>query len=397
MSYTASGAQAVAPMRRVLVLHTGGTIGMQDTPNGFVCGPPGFLTGICRSVPMIHDSAFAQKLSGHSEQQAFEETMMVTPLGEFGTRTVFQIVDYNPLLDSSNLSHVDWVRIASDIAAHYHEWDAFVVLHGTDTMAFTCSALSFMLQNLAKTVVVTGSQIPLSRSRSDGISNFLGALLIAGTFDIPEVTLYFADELYRGNRASKVDASGLHAFKSPNMSPLATLGINCSVRWDLVRPGSPGRLRLKSDFEPNLVIIRVFPGPFTTLRNTLRPPLRGAILQTFGAGNAPDRDPEFLSALREASNRGVVIVNVTQCSSGTVEAHYATGQSLEKVGVVAGGDMTPEAALVKLGWLLGCGLDADQVRRMMCKDICGELTSHRTQRFSLGDAGFLRCASSLLS
>lgn len=378
---------ALAPMRRVLVLNTGGTIGMQDTPHGYACGPPGFLTNICRSVAMIHDSAFARQLS---TQQRFEAHMMVTPLNEFGTRTVFQIIDYEPLLDSSNMTHVDWVRIASDIDAQYSEWDAFVVLHGTDTMAFTCSALSFMLQNLGKTVVVTGSQIPLARSRSDGISNFLGALLIAGTFDIPEVTLYFADELYRGNRASKVDASALHAFKSPNISPLATLGITCSVRWDLVRPASPGRLRLKPQFEPNLVIIRVFPGPFTTLRNTLRPPLRGAILQTFGAGNAPDRDTEFLLALREASDRGVVIVNVTQCSSGTVEPHYATGQSLEKAGVIPGGDMTPEAALVKLGWLLGCGLDTEQVRKMMRTDLRGEVTDRRTQRFSLGDAGFLR-------
>jgi lysophospholipase len=381
-------------MRRVLVLNTGGTIGMQDTPHGFACGPPGFLTDICRSVPMIHDSAFAKQLSTTSQpaaEQEFEDHMMVTPLGEFGTRTSFQIIDYDPLLDSSNMTHVDWVRIASDIDARYSKWDAFVVLHGTDTMAFTCSALSFMLQNLGKTVVVTGSQIPLSRSRSDGISNFLGALLIAGTFNIPEVTLYFADELYRGNRASKVDASGLHAFKSPNMSPLATLGVTCSVRWDLVRPASPGRLRLKPEFETNLVIIRVFPGPFTTLRNTLRPPLRGAILQTFGAGNAPDRDPDFLQALREASDRGVVIVNVTQCSSGTVEPHYATGQSLETAGVIPGGDMTPEAALVKLGWLLGCGLDGEQVRKMMRTDLCGELTDRRTQRFSLGDGGFLRC------
>ena len=263
-------------------------------------------------------------------------------------------------------------------------------------MAYTCSALSFMLQGLGKTVVVTGSQIPLSRSRSDGISNFLGALLIAGTFDIPEVTLYFADELFRGSRASKVDASGLRAFKSPNMAPLATLGITCSVRWDLVRPVSPGRLRVKPHFEPNLVIIRVFPGPFTTLRNTLRPPLRGAILQTFGAGNAPDRDPEFLTALREASDRGLVVVNVTQCSMGTVEPHYATGQALEKVGVVAGGDMTPEAALVKLGWLLGCGHSPEQVRKMMRRDIRGELTDRRTERFSLGDAGFLRAVFSAI-
>uniref|UniRef100_A0A7S3TTU6 asparaginase n=2 Tax=Emiliania huxleyi TaxID=2903 RepID=A0A7S3TTU6_EMIHU len=206
----------------------------------------------------------------------------------------------------------------------------------------------------------------------------------------PEVTLYFADALHRGNRAVKLDASGLKAFGSPNLPPLATMGISCSVRWDLVRPPSPGRFRLMPDFDPNLVIIRVFPGPFTTLRNTLQPPLKGAILQTFGAGNAPDRDADFLDALREASSRGLVIVNVTQCSAGSVEPAYATGQSLAAAGVVAGGDMTPEAALVKLGWLLGCGLAPEEVRRMMGTDLRGEVTNRQAQRFSLSDGGFLR-------
>jgi lysophospholipase len=231
MPPSAASAAPAGQMRRVLVLNTGGTIGMQDTPNGYACGPPGFLAGICRSVPMIHDPAFAEAIAAQPNSGDGKATtgdfrpdeMLVTPVGEFGTRTMFQIVDYNPLLDSSNMTHVDWVRIASDIEAHYSQWDAFIVLHGTDTMAFTCTvrphtpayaptaavvpinraltiipfhldslrgqALSLMLQNLAKTVVVTGSQIPLVRPRSDGIANFLGALLIAGTFDIPEVTL----------------------------------------------------------------------------------------------------------------------------------------------------------------------------------------------------------------
>eukprot|EP01045_Picozoa_sp_COSAG04_P039065 COSAG04_NODE_10759_length_755_cov_1.015244_2_plen_146_part_01 len=146
------------------------------------------------------------------------------------------------------------------------------------------------------------------------------------------------------------------------MAPLATMGISCSVRWDLVRTPSKGRIRLVSDFTDNIVIIRVFPGPFTTLKNTLQPPLRGAVLQTFGAGNAPDHDPTFLRTLREASERGVVVVNVTQCQSGSVAPHYATGQALADAGVVQGGDMTAEAALVKLGWLLASGRSAEQVR-----------------------------------
>ena len=180
------------------------------------------------------------------------------------------------------------------------------------------------------------------------------------------------------------------------MAPLATMGISCSVRWDLVRTPSKGRIRLVSDFTDNIVIIRVFPGPFTTLKNTLQPPLRGAVLQTFGAGNAPDHDPTFLRTLREASERGVVVVNVTQCQSGSVAPHYATGQALADAGVVQGGDMTAEAALVKLGWLLASGRSAEQVRALMATDLRGEITAHRTERFSLHDGGFLRSVFSAI-
>ena len=146
-------------MRRVCVLNTGGTIGMEDTANGYAPAPRGFLASICRSVPMIHDAAFAAEALD-------DAALLVTPVNEYSTRTVFRIVDYDPLLDSSNMTHTDWARIASDIVQAYGDWDAFVVLHGTDTMAYTCSALSLMLQNLSKTVVVTGSQIPLVRPRS---------------------------------------------------------------------------------------------------------------------------------------------------------------------------------------------------------------------------------------
>jgi lysophospholipase len=159
-------AAAEVALRRVLVINTGGTIGMEDTPGGYSCGPPGFLSSICRSVPMIHDPSCA--IAG--------DELLVTPVDEFGKRTLFSIADYTPLLDSSNMTSKDWVRIATDIVAQYQDWHAFVVLHGTDTMAYTCSALSLMLQNLAKTVIVTGSQIPLVRPRSDGIANFVSAI-----------------------------------------------------------------------------------------------------------------------------------------------------------------------------------------------------------------------------
>jgi len=369
------------PPRRVLVLNTGGTISMQSSEHGYVPGPPGFLTSTCRKLPMLHDASFKMPTA--------DEDVQITPVSELGGRALFKIVDYTPLLDSSNMTHADWERIANDIASAYDDWDGFLVLHGTDTMSYTCSALSFILQNLAKPVIVTGAQIPLSRPRSDGISNFQGALLMASECNIQEVCLFFADTLFRGNRSVKVDAAGLTAFDSPNFPSLGKLGINCTIRWDLVRQPSVGNFQVVPGFSDDVVILRIYPGPFNTLRNTLQPPLRGAVLQTFGSGNAPT-DPQLLQILQDANDRGVVLVNVTQCVTGTVEAHYATGTALSRVGVVAGGDMTPEVALVKLGWLLGTGHTTEQVRWLMTVNMRGEMTCRARKRSMSHDGGAMR-------
>ena len=356
---------------------------MKPSPTGYVPATK-YLPKCCAGLPMFHDKEYAESINLGAD-------LLVTPVSEYGERTVFKILEYDPLLDSSNMMSKDWIRIANDIAKHYEKWDAFVVLHGTDTMGYTSSALAFMLGNLSKTVVVTGSQIPLVRPRNDAIANFLGALNIAGHFDIPEVCLYFSSNLYRGCRATKVDASGLQAFGSPNMAPLATVGINCDVRWELVRQPKAGNLELNAYFDDSIAILRIYPGPFATIRNTLAPPLKGLVLQTFGAGNAPDADKELMSALKEASDRGLVIVNVTQCQSGTVAAHYATGMALQNAGVVPGIDMTAEAALVKLGWLLASGRTPEEIRGLLKKDLRGELTAETTsERFSLNDGGFIR-------
>jgi len=369
------------PPRRVLVLNTGGTISMQSSDKGYVPGPPGFLTSMCRKLPMLHDTSF--------KMTTLDADAQVTPVSELGRRALFKIIDYTPLLDSSNMTHADWERIANDIASKYDDWDGFLVLHGTDTMSYTCSALSFMLQNLAKPVVVTGSQIPLSRPRSDGISNFQGALLMASECNVQEVCLFFADKLFRGNRCIKVDAAGLTAFDSPNFPPLAKLDISCTIRWDIVRQPSVGNFTVVPGFSDDIVVIRIYPGPFNTLKNTLQPPLRGAVLQTFGSGNAPT-DPRLLEILQDAYDRGIVLVNVTQCVSGAVEAHYETGMALKQVGVVAGGDMTPEVALVKLGWLLGTGHTPEQVRSLMAVNMRGEMTSLATRRSMFHDGGATR-------
>ena len=270
-----------------------------------------------------------------------------------------------------------------DIFDEYDKYDAFLILHGTDTMAFTASMLSFMLPNLNKTVVVTGSQIPLSLQRNDGVSNLLGALIIAGHFVIPEVCLYFHNKLMRGNRTSKLDSSELNAFGTPNSEPLATVGVEVRVDWDKVLPPPTMPLELNVQFESNVAVLSLYPGldPLV-LENMMRPPMRGVILRTFGAGNAPDQNPEFIRVITEASKR-LVIVNVTQCISGGVAAHYATGRALIDAGVVSGRDLTVEAALTKLGHLLGQGHSLRRVRERMQESLQGELTATQTLKSSL--------------
>ncbi|EIE76246.1 hypothetical protein RO3G_00950 [Rhizopus delemar RA 99-880] len=279
----------------------------------------------------------------------------------------------------------DWVRVADDIQVNYQLFDAFIVLHGTDTMAYTASALSFMLEELGKTVIITGSQVPLSEVRNDAVENLLGALTIAGHFVIPEVALYFGKKLYRGNRTSKISAVDFEAFDSPNLSALVEVGINIDVKWPLVlRPTNIAKFHVNTTLNPNVGSLRLFPGiSNSTIRAFLAPPLQGVVLETFGAGNAPCR-PELLDALKEASDRGVVIVNCTQCRKGLVTDAYATGKQLSVMGVVPGADMTPECALTKLAYLLGKYPDnPGYVRKMMTTNLRGELTIRTPyQRFS---------------
>src|SRR4051794_29788708 len=291
----------------------------------------------------------------------------------------YTIHEYAPLLDSSNMTPAEWVKIAHDIDANYARYDGFVVLHGTDTMAYTSSALPFMLHGLAKPVLITGSQIPLCEVRNDARENLITSLLIAATFDIPEVCLYFGGKLLRGCRAVKISASGFAAFDSPNVAPLGTVGIDIEIDWDLVRRGArraPKPLRV-DDFGTAVVsALRLFPGISPELvRNVLRPPLQGLVLEAYGVGNGPENDRDFIAALAEATARGVVIVDCTQCLEGTVDlGEYATGAALARAGVISGYDMTAEAALAKLYYLFSRGYAPAKVQREMQRDLRGELT-----------------------
>ena len=335
--------------KRVYIAHTGGTIGMNRTRNGY--GPqPGYLQQQMELMPELSHPSIPS----------------------------FKIHDYDPLLDSSNMTPVEWVKIAEDIAEHYDDYDGFIVLHGTDTMAYTASALPFMLQGLRKPVVITGSQIPLCEVRNDARENLITSLLIAANYAIPEVCLYFGGKLLRGCRSTKVSADGFAAFDSPNFPPLGTVGIDIEVNWDLVRKpkDASAKLGVHDLRAPVVSALRLFPGISPELlRNVLRPPLKGLVLEAYGIGNGPDQNRDFLAALEEATARGVVIVDCTQCLEGTVDLdEYASGTALARAGVISGFDLTAEAALAKLYYLLSRGDSPENVKQEMQRDLRGEMT-----------------------
>lgn len=285
--------------------------------------------------------------------------------------------EYSPLLDSSNMTPLEWLAIARDIFNHYDAFDGFVVLHGTDTMAYTTSALPFLLKGLNKPVIVTGSQIPLVELRNDARENLVTALLVAANYAIPEVCLYFGNKLLRGCRTVKVNAQGFDAFDSPNYPPLGEVGIDIRIGWNLIRPPASDELsEPPEDLHATIASLRLFPGISAEfLQNVLKPPLQGLVLEAFGTGNAPNRDRALLDTLAQATARGIVIVDCTQCLRGAVKLNaYATGSALLDAGVVSGADMTPIAALTKLHYLIGSDFDVERVRALVQQDLYGELT-----------------------
>lgn len=372
----------------LLVLHTGGTIGMRLGPRGLT-PERGALAETIRATPQLHDPS-------RPVEERDGRLVFTTPPFESGHSVRYELFEYEHLLDSANLDLADWVRMADEIERFHDAFDGFVVLHGTDTMAFSASALSFMLEGLEKPVILTGSQIPLLRLRSDGLDNFLGALGLAAMVPIPEVTLYFHHKLLRGNRASKGDASSLDAFDSPNLPPLVRVGIDVDVDTSLFLPRDPRPFRARKELCPHVAALRIYPGITPeVLANFLRPPLEGLVLETYGAGNFPER-PELHAVLREAIERGVLVLNVTQCPKGDVRADYQAGRALAEIGVVAGGDLTSEAAMAKLAFLLGQrradGLDQAGLVARLCTPIRGEqsLASGLADRPKLAENGPLR-------
>ena len=305
-----------------------------------------------------------------------------TPRSTYDRRIRYCVHEFETLLDSSSIDAEGWDQIAKTVFRNYQLFDGFVILHGTDSLAYTCSALSFMLQNLGKPVVLTGSQSPMLELQNDATDNLLGSLVVAGHFMVPEVCLFFNFKLYRGNRTTKVSADDFAAFASPNFPPLAVItSQKTSVNWNIVeKPRTMEPLSIQTKLNTaHVACLRVFPGIKPQMVDAVLrlDGLKGLILETFGAGNIPGgTDGDLTKILADAVSRGIVVVNVTQCLSGNVSPLYAPGAALGKAGVVFGHDMTSEAALAKLSYLLSLpDATAEEVALRMSTSISGELTT----------------------
>ena len=340
--------------RSILIIYTGGTIGMKQDPVDFTLKPFNFGQ-ILSEVPEIRK--FVCRVDTYS---------------------------FSPLIDSSDAQPEFWIDLARLIKKEYANYDGFVVLHGIDTMSFTASALSFMLENLEKPVVFTGSQLPIGMLRTDGKENLISAVEIASAADeqgrpiVPEVTVFFDSHLYRGNRTIKYSAENFWAFRSENAPALADTGIHIKYNLDEIRyPKQYGNpLKISETLDTDVAILKIFPGMRENMVRALfaTEGLRAVILETFGSGNAPTQK-WFLDIISEADRRGLIIMNITQCIAGCVDMEaYATGIELKKMGVVSGYDSTLEAALAKLFYLMGKYADNDVVKRELNKNLRGEIS-----------------------
>jgi L-asparaginase len=339
------------PKSRVMIIYTGGTFGMSYDEKGILV--PFDFSLILEHLPTLRNLYLD-----------------------------LTVISFEDPVDSSNIDISHWQMIAEIIFENYNDQDGFVVLHGTDTMAYTASALSFMIQGLRKPVILTGAQLPISEPRSDARENLITSLEIAsrhadGTSVVPEVCIYFDYQLLRGNRSKKVESEHFDAFESGNYPPLATAGVKIDYNLSAIHsPAKAGRLQLLKKFDTSVSILKLFPGIQPAVVQTIldTPGLKALVLETFGSGNGPTVS-WFIDMLRKAIDRGLLIVNVSQCPGGMVmQGRYETSRMLQQVGVVGGVDMTTEAALTKL-MILIAEYGIEETKKKIAVSIAGELTT----------------------
>jgi len=338
----------------VLLIYTGGTIGMiQDVASGSL--RPFNFDRLTEQIPEL--LKFDINLSS---------------------------ISFDKPIDSSNMHPRTWIEIAEIIETNYNKYDGFVILHGSDTMAFTASALSFMLENLSKPVILTGSQLPIGIIRTDGKENLITAIEIAaskkdGLPVVPEVCVYFEYQLYRGNRTNKYNSEHFDAFQSANYPVLAEAGVNIKYNHQAIkkyRVDSEQKLKVHKHLDTNIAILKIFPGISENVVESIlnATGLKAVVLETFGSGNAPTEE-WFINSLKRAITKGIIILNKTQCSGGAVvQGKYETSSTLQKIGVIGGADITTESALTKLMFLLGQNLSQEEIKTRLQNSLCGEIT-----------------------
>lgn len=337
---------------KVLIIYTGGTIGMMENHKTGALIPVDF-SKIEKSIPEIKQFNFQ-----------------------------IDTIEFETPIDSSDIDYKFWIKLAKIIKENYNEYTGFVILHGTDTMSFTGSALSFMLQNLNKAVVLTGSQLPIGMIRTDGKENFISAIEIAsktenGQSIVPEVSIYFENKLFRANRTIKYNAEYFNAFVSENYPPLANIGIDIKFNYkDIYYKTGDAKFGINTKLNPNVGILKIFPGItkefIEAVLNT--PNLKGLVLETFGSGNATTK-AWFIKLLAKAVKNGIIIVNVTQCVAGSIRAgKYETGLGIIKAGVLNGYDITTEAAITKLMFLLAQNMSKEEIKNKFENSLIGEIT-----------------------